>query len=260
MRMRDKAALSLAPLLIRLALGVTFLWAGLGKVMVTQEYSPEAAAILANAGVINAGASGQPDDAGGSESGDGLSQGETADVVTVSLQQDPFTAADFPDGYSGRRVLGLVIPMHTGANPGYDPDSGEPLSAFWPKALGSGQTALMLAWLVVIGEIACGLAVLVGLLTRLSAIDLGCIIIGAMWLTQLGPATQTSTAILGVLPGHAMFDMAWKDLLWQFMIMCGAFSLALMGPGAVSLDALFFRPKRSDGGADDEAEDDEDED
>lgn len=262
MRMRDKAGLSMAPLLLRVALGVTFLWAGLGKVMVKEDFSSEQAAVLANAGVISVDSPApieqESEPAPTEETGDGLSLGEPAQIRTVSFQQDRYTAADFPDGRVGTRVLGLVIAMHSAANPGYDSDTGEPLNAYWPSALGSGQTALMLAWLVAIGEIVCGLGVLVGLLTRLSAIVLGCTMIGAAWLTEMGPATQSASATLGVLPGYDPFGMEWRQLLWQLMLMCGSFSLALLGAGTLSLDALFFRPKPTDDG--DEAEGDDDDD
>lgn len=50
MRTRDALGLTLAPLLLRLMLAITFLWAGLGKVMEQSTLPPEQAARLANIG------------------------------------------------------------------------------------------------------------------------------------------------------------------------------------------------------------------
>lgn len=50
MRTRDALGLTLAPLFLRLMLAITFLWAGLGKVMEQSTLPPEQAARLANIG------------------------------------------------------------------------------------------------------------------------------------------------------------------------------------------------------------------
>jgi len=53
MSFRDRLSLSLPPHLLRLALGLTFLWAGSAKMLSTTmypDYTPEQAAVLANAG------------------------------------------------------------------------------------------------------------------------------------------------------------------------------------------------------------------
>jgi len=47
MRSIDRFALSFSPILLRLALGLTFLWAGAGKLFLTTELGPEQAATLA---------------------------------------------------------------------------------------------------------------------------------------------------------------------------------------------------------------------
>ncbi len=52
MRTRDRAALSLTPLLLRLSLAAVFIWAGLGKFMASIEVSGTEATILANYGVL----------------------------------------------------------------------------------------------------------------------------------------------------------------------------------------------------------------
>jgi uncharacterized membrane protein YphA (DoxX/SURF4 family) len=52
MAIGERLAVSVAPLFLRLGLGVTFLWAGMGKFVEKVQVQGEDAAILANAGVI----------------------------------------------------------------------------------------------------------------------------------------------------------------------------------------------------------------
>ncbi|MEL7471982.1 MAG: DoxX family protein [Planctomycetota bacterium] len=62
MPMRESSAVNIAPLFIRLALGLTFIWAGLGKVIPTVPVSADEAATLIELGVTPAAASSsQPD-------------------------------------------------------------------------------------------------------------------------------------------------------------------------------------------------------
>lgn len=51
MTSREKMAVSVAPFFLRIALSVTFIWAGLGKIIAEMPVSGESAAILANMGV-----------------------------------------------------------------------------------------------------------------------------------------------------------------------------------------------------------------
>lgn len=55
MRTRDKLGLSIPPLMVRLVLALTFLWAGLGKIMAEAPVSGADAVILAELGVIEPG-------------------------------------------------------------------------------------------------------------------------------------------------------------------------------------------------------------
>lgn len=55
MRTRDRLSLNVTPLLLRVVLALTFLWAGLGKVMETAPMTGANAAILAELGVIEPG-------------------------------------------------------------------------------------------------------------------------------------------------------------------------------------------------------------
>jgi hypothetical protein len=72
-----------------------------------------------------------------------------------------------------------------------------------------------------------------------------------MWLTQIGPAVQSGTTTLWILPGYPAFDVAqWQTLLFQFALFMVAMALAFCGPGRASLDrAILGGP---DGEDDDE--------
>lgn len=277
MRFRDKAALSVAPLLLRLVLGVTFLWAGLGKVSARMEVQGEQAAILANAGVTLDGAGSapfeeptrQPEPIGGDDGGEASRGGSWAGIVTVSQDGSQgaqgssgggaYSAADFPDPIETRRVNGLVIGLYHASHPGYHEDTGERMPAIWPTSLGEGGAARAQAWAVALGEIVCGAAILVGLLTRVSGLGLALIMAGAIWLSQIGPAIQSGDTVLGFLPSHGTWDGdAWKTLFWQASLLASSLAVVFLGAGPVSVDHLLFRPKGEDGDGGDESEDDSD--
>jgi len=54
MSLRESLAVGWAPIFLRLALGVTFMWAGLAKVVYRADFAGQDAATLANYGVIAA--------------------------------------------------------------------------------------------------------------------------------------------------------------------------------------------------------------
>lgn len=60
MSFRQSLACNITPLVLRLGLAVTFLWAGYGKVIETRDYKPEELARLANLGVAKAQAAAKP--------------------------------------------------------------------------------------------------------------------------------------------------------------------------------------------------------
>lgn len=65
--------------------------------------------------------------------------------------------------------------------------------------------------------------------------------VGAMWLTVIGPAVQSGDTMLGVLPRHDAFDgEAWMTPLWQLSLFCMAVVLFFAGPGTMSLDRLLL--------------------
>jgi uncharacterized membrane protein YphA (DoxX/SURF4 family) len=117
----------------------------------------------------------------------------------------------------------------------------------WPKVIGEGPAPMILAWAVALTELCGGAAVLIGLLTRLWSLAIAGVMLGAMWLTQFGPAIQAGTARLGFLPGHDPFDSAaWQTFLIQFALFGAAMALAFAGPGRLSLDHVLLSGRKED--------------
>ncbi len=272
MRSRDRTALALAPVFLRLALAVTFLWAGLGKFMARIEVQGEQAAILANYGVLpnpHAGraapgspntlpdppddqaqapsltlrlASFQPEDAPG--------PGAQPESQPAPEQPEPqpappsrvlASAADFPDPIKVRQYAGLVLGLHDAIHPALDPDDSSPRMRLWPDldpTRDFDPWPVRLAWAVALTELIGGALIAIGLLTRIAALGVGGVMIGALWLTAIGPALQSGKTTLGFLPDYPAFDPAWQTPLLQFILLCAAIALFLAGPGALSLDRL----------------------
>jgi len=142
-----------------------------------------------------------------------------------------------------KRVMGLALSLHHAANPGVD-DQGQALMPLWPDALAKGTLPVVFAWVAAILELVCGAAMLIGFFTRLAALPLAGTMLAAMWLTQIGPAIQSGSAVLGFLP-PGMFEMGasgpvYTAILWQFALLMSALAIFLMGPGALSIDRLIF--------------------
>ncbi len=356
MKTRERIALAWTPLCLRLALAVTFVWAGAGKVMEFMEVQGEKAAVLANMGVAlgagtpsntptstpggtapktsppgtpeetpkpagpdkplpppagpatepgekapgenraangkgakpngsAAGAGKKKTDApkgsgtGGSGSGttipvarprtatasiEGLDDDE-GPIAAVKTQAVPapaatppssagkvYEASDFPSPVRVRRVYGLALSMHAGAIA----PAEKPGMTLWPARLSTGSIPVYLAWSVALTELVGGAAIFVGLLTRLAALGQAGVMLGAMWLTQIGPAIQGGNALLGFLPNKPIFDVpSWMPLLWQFALLLMAVGLFFAGPGVAAMDNLLFggsggggKPKGGGGG------------
>ncbi|HZW08735.1 MAG TPA: DoxX family membrane protein [Phycisphaerales bacterium] len=282
MRSRDRTALALAPVFLRLALAVTFLWAGLSKFMERDEFSGEDAAILANYGVIpnphRAGgpptlpdppaeeidpqsaagrrpapairlATWQPEDAPQTEppaepdTETPPAQRESAAPETAPAPRVLATADDFPEPVSARRYAQLVLLLHRAIHPGLDPEDSSPRRQLWPdidRTLDYDPWPVWAARAVALTEVIGGILVAIGLLTRLAALALAGVMLGALWLTTIGPAIQSGNTVLGVLPDYPRFDPAWQTPLMQFIVLCMALALFFAGPGTLSLDRLLL--------------------
>lgn len=156
-----------------------------------------------------------------------------------------YTAAEFPDAIEVPRVYGLALLLHKAANPpaSADGSSANQMMRLWPQRMARGMWPVRLAWMVAITEVVAGLFVLVGLLTRASAVALAGTMLGAIWLTEIGPAMQAGTTVLGVLPDRDPFSAdAWRALLWQVSLFMGAMALVLLGSGALGFDRKLFPP------------------
>ena len=118
--------------------------------------------------------------------------------------------------------------------------SGAALPATWPPILADGLFPRVLALSVALTEIIGGGLVLVGWVTRLASFGLACVMLGAIWLDQIGPQWQTGALVLGFLPPYDPFDIkAWTPLLWQFALVCGSLSLLAGGSGRLAIDWAF---------------------
>ncbi len=313
---------TLAPLLLRLALGLTFIWAGLGKIEATFAVKGEQAALLANLGVdkVRAAASSgktvvpttpdtakpgvkdaaplpigpnapqltpvpqpttpkptptapepvltptepmgppwplPPENAAPAESAPRAALAGRLTLAQVTappsspnaskLSERVYAASEFPDDLQVARVYSLAMLIHSAGHPPMDtgtpPDLPKKLRALWPTRFAEGFWPVTLAWTVALCELVAGLFVVIGLLTRFSAVVLAGTMIGAIWLTEVGPAMQVGKVVLGFIPHRDFFAIdVWKTLFWQLSLLTSALALALLGAGAISLDRKLFPP------------------
>jgi uncharacterized membrane protein YphA (DoxX/SURF4 family) len=224
METRERIALNFPPVLLRLMLALVFIWAGVGKMASQMDVKGEQAATLANMGVI------------------------TPALASAGGQsQRTFTAADFPEDVSVRRVNGLALSIHSAANP-RPTETNEAPMRIWPYALGQGSWPVYQAYAVAFTELVGGACVLLGLMTRLWAFSLAGVMLGAIWLTEIGLAIQSGNTVAGFLPNRDAFSPGeWQRLLFQFSLLMSSLALVFLGAGRASLDyALFGRPSDED--------------
>ena len=312
MRLRDQVALTLPSFSLRLILGVTFLWAGTGKLMGTYPVSGESAARLANIGIIptaplpeantqtdsttdtptespsetpvesptdNASEpTSQPETPTETQEDPDLSKmadsiiekieeavddapKETPDLPTeppnenkqinlhpVQYTSDHYAASDFPNPMEVKQVYSISLMLSRAANPGLTEDS-TPIQPILPEMLGSKPWASVLAWVAAITELVAGAFLILGLLTRISALGTFSVMCVAMWLTQFGPAiVQDHNTILGFIPKSAdpWSPMSYMVLLWQLGLAAMSIAVFFLGSGAIGIDRLLFKPTPRD--------------
>lgn len=251
---------------LRLVLGLTFTWAGLGKLNATFPVKGEDAARLANMGLIAAVPAsapapsaapaaplpsnaplqqGEPAPKGGAGAGGGADAGTGALLLaqvggaapTHAASNAPgYTAADFPQEQAVKRLWGIALKLSLAGEPPAS-KSGAPLQATWPSFLAVSPWAKTQAQAVLVIELLGGTFVLLGFLTRVSAAGLAAVMLGAVWLDQLTPAIQAGTAVWGIFPAYGAYDVrAWMPLAWQGALLGAALSLTMSGPGRLSVD------------------------
>lgn len=262
---------SLAPIFLRLALGITFVWAGLGKVTQTFPAQGQTAADLANMGIL------QPARPAPPSTTDQLAPTRPAEPKPAEPKPEPAPEprpadpkpeepkpAEPKPGEPGASLAAPQIRLasFTPAAPPGDTftaaDFPEPVEVravyrlslllkeaskdspnsipLWPSWAASGSWPKYLAWAVALTELLGGVCVLVGFLTRLSAFGLAGVAAGAIWLTQVGPAIQQGKTVLGFIPSHPAWgvDAAGSALYSHLLwqVALLAMSLALMGMGS----------------------------
>jgi uncharacterized membrane protein YphA (DoxX/SURF4 family) len=259
----ERTALAVPPIFLRLALAITFLWAGFGKVLATFDVEGEAAARLANMGLQLATGTGaapapEPSDLETPE-GDAqttlpapLGPGMTEPAFVLAQGTTPlYTAADFPVPQPVRRLYGLSLLIESSAFPEPGEDGTTP-DSIWPAWGAEGPWPIVLAWAAALAEVLAGLFLLFGFMTRFSGLTVAGVMVVAMWLTEIGPALQAGDTKLGFLPNREVFDTAaWRSLLWQFALFCSGMAVVFSGAGALALDRMGRRKRR------DEDDDDE---
>lgn len=258
--------LNLGPIPIRLLLAVTFIWAGAGKFFAQDEYVGERAYALYEMGVIPGPAgtvtdpapeepadeggdegAGEADPAGGTGGQIGLAYSGTVRLVAQDEAATTYTVADFDEPIEKMRVLGVAVQLYQGAHPGFEEGTSTPRRVIVPQWAAGSKTPVYLAYAVGVTELIGGALVLVGLLTRLSALGLVGTMAGAMWLTIFGPAMQSGNALLGFLPNQSVFPIEdWSVPLWLFALIAASASLVLTGAGSLSLHGFLFGSRAED--------------
>jgi len=219
MTFRQRLACNFSPLVVRLVLGLTFVWAGLGKVIERDvQVTPFNAQQLVEWGAV-AQSDVDPMLAPGAD-------------VTVQGPKVP-------------RLYSIAFMLKSASAPGdFEPGharAGEKKMPLVPAFAASGKTPVYLAWAAALTEIFAGGFLLLGFVARLSAIALAGVMLTAMWLTEFGPAIQSGATVWGFLPDRPPFDIgAWMHLGWQIALLGCCFAALFAGAGAMSLDRLLF--------------------
>jgi uncharacterized membrane protein YphA (DoxX/SURF4 family) len=269
MTFSQRVAVAVPPIFLRLVLAITFLWAGLGKVIESAPFEGAAAARLANLGVqpeLPADAPAPfpdtlpdtlpeahepidpapPIDPIDPEARAPQSQTQAPAFVRTQTRAEVYTAADFPEPVMFKRVYGLALLVDTATTPAPGPDGTTP-EPFWPQWAGEGSWPVVLAWAAVATELLAAVLLIFGFLARLAGLAVAGTMVSAAWLTQIGPALQSGDTALGFLPAYPAFEIAaWTPLLWQFALFGAGMAIAFSGAGALSLDRLGRRRDEDD--------------
>ncbi len=290
MRLRDQVALTLPSFFLRLILGITFLWAGTGKLVGTSSVVGDDAARLANIGIMPAAPAPTPDPAE-LQTPESTQQPAPAESATPAVELDEqaneiiemiedqlestdkplpnpetddqtdavrfqsvqytgtvYSASDFPEPMQVKQLYSIALMLSKAADPGLTADSN-PIDPIMPAMLASKPWPRVLAWILAITEIVVGAFLLLGFLTRISALGTLSIMIVALWMTQFGPAAiQSNNAFFGFIPfaDNPWSPGAYTHLLWQLALAAMSGAVFFLGSGAIGVDRLIFRPAPRD--------------
>ena len=282
MRFRDSLAVNVCPIVLRLVLGVTFLWAGYGKVFTVAPFTPEQIAFLdlMDDGDDDDGTSAEPPieaiEPGATDADEDAQQPETPTPEAPLPEPDQTDTEGDADGGS----IVLVPAVLTGASafrviPAQDAVEDDDDSTFvaterrkvnflammikgaatpdehgaalLPEYFGQGKWPIRLAWMAGLTELLGGTFMVLGFLTRISALGLGFTMLTALWMTSIGPVivfdAPSSFFFLPALNDFAVG--AWQTWLWQFALLGISTSLLLAGPGALSADRFLLSRRAS---------------
>ncbi|MEM1165138.1 MAG: DoxX family protein [Planctomycetota bacterium] len=280
MTFSQKLGLGLPPVLLRLVLGLIFLWASVPALLMTQDFTGPAAERLVALGLAgpNVPAPADPPapappaepapEAPGEEPPPADDAGETqAHAQFGSFQlihaQDAAPDPDAPLVVTRPRLYGLVLLMHGLAQP--DGNGNR----MWPEPLATPRVLEILAWSAKITELAGGLCLIIGLFSRLFGFAFVGVMGVALWTTQIAPSiigrfpfhpakpnliTDVNPALFGFLPppyfsDPSMATSVWQTMLFQLIIMAASAALIFTGSGWLSLDRAIFKRRQPKPGA-----------
>jgi len=222
-------AINMVPLLLRLGLGIVFLWAGSSKLTQHMDVQGDSAALLANLGVLSPPTSAAPTETpppsppaestdppspppadtqpteppAGDQSASMTDMGMRIIRVQAATQMPAWTAGDFPDPVRISRRHSVTILLARAATPD---ENGRQL---WPASLASPLMLKSLSWAAALTEALGGVMLIVGFLSRIAALGIASTMLVAMLLTTIGPAIISGGAFLGFLPQPHFSEPNW---------------------------------------------------
>lgn len=274
---RQRTALSVPPLLLRLVLAIIFIWAGYAKIFGFMDVTPENRAALVAAGVLGQPGAETPDtpldepmsdpidepidqpidesdpidepapDPIQEPAGDPIDE-PIEDPGLSSIQRPMVTLVAQTEPQRVRQLNNLAVLLHKSANPPAtlaDDESGtleaqRPM-ALWPAAIGTPPWPQRIAWAAALTELVAGLLLLIGLFTRLGGLSIAVVMGSALWLTEIGPAIQSGDTWLWVLPMYDPMNLStYTRPLYQLSLLVIGLALLFSGPGMLSLDRWIF--------------------
>lgn len=258
MALKQAMALNVSPFLVRVGLGVVFLWAGSSKLFYEDPFAGADAAALANVGVLTLpvkNAAPPPPEAAPAGGAPAANPQEkkpepAAPITPEDLKKkdaEPKPAepkpepAPAPEASTGLPALaatttaGAAQPLASAA------DFPEPVRAkrlygtavllyqrshpdspdqqLWPDRLSGPATIRTLAWVAALTEFLGGALVLIGFMTRLWALGLAGTMATAMLLTTVGPAAVSGSGFLGLLPDPRLAEAGAWAAAWTPMLL-----------------------------------------
>jgi uncharacterized membrane protein YphA (DoxX/SURF4 family) len=152
-----------------------------------------------------------------------------------------YTAEDFPDEVPVKKLYQIALIVKKAA--ASTDAEGKAVKPILPAMFGRDRWPVYLAWCCALTELVGGAFLLLGFLTRLTALALAFNMGVAMWLTQIGPAIASGDTKLGILPNHNWLDgPAWMTFNYQLVLILSSLALLTLGAGRVSVDRVLFPP------------------